>query len=78
MMPYILDLQNINLDYLVAFCLGILFSVTINAEAQAFVAQLLGDVRSSDRNRFHFNAFRHLDIPGTAAFFATTGGVSAS
>jgi Zn-dependent protease len=68
-MPYLLDLQNITLDYLVAFCLGILFSVTINAEAQAFVAQILGDVRSSDKTRFHFNAFRHLDIPGTIAFF---------
>ena len=68
-MPYILDIQNITLDYLVAFCLGILFSVTINAEAKAFVAQILGDVRSSDKTRFHFNAFRHLDIPGTIAFF---------
>jgi Zn-dependent protease len=68
-MPYILDLQNVTLDYLVAFCLGILFSVTINAEAQAFVAQILGDVRSSDKTRFHFNAFRHLDILGTIAFF---------
>lgn len=68
-MPYILDIQNITLDYLVAFCLGILFSVTINAEAKAFVAQILGDVRSSDKTRFHFNAFRHLDIPGTITFF---------
>jgi len=68
-MPYILDLQNVTLDYLVAFCLGVLFSVTINAEARAFVAQILGDVRSSDKTRFHFNAFRHLDIPGTIAFF---------
>ena len=68
-MPYIFDLQNITLDYLVAFCLGILFSVTINAEARAFVAQILGDVRSSDKTRFHFNAFRHLDIPGTISFF---------
>ena len=68
-MPYIFNLQNIILDSLVAFCLGILFSVTINAEAQVFVAQILGDVRSSDKTRFHFNAFRHLDIPGTMAFF---------
>ncbi len=56
------------LDYLVAFCLGILFSITINAEAQAFTAQILGDVRSSNNTRFHFNAFRHLDILGTVAF----------
>jgi Zn-dependent protease len=57
------------LDYLVAFCLGILFSVTINAEAQAFTAQILGDVRHSNNPRFHFNAFRHLNVPGTVAFF---------
>ena len=68
-MPYIPDLQNMTLDYLIAFCLGILFSVTINAEAQAFVAQILGDERFSDKTRFHFNAFRHLDILGTMAFF---------
>ena len=68
-MPYIPDLHNITLDYLVAFCLGILFSITINAEAQAFVAQILGDERSSDKTRFHFNAFRHLDILGTMSFF---------
>jgi Zn-dependent protease len=68
-MPYIPDLQNVTLDYLVAFCLGILFSVTINAEAQAFVAQILGDARFSDKTRFHFNPFRHLDILGTMAFF---------
>ncbi len=68
-MPYLFDFHNINFDYLIAFCLGILFAVTINAEAQAFVAQILGDVRSSDKTRFHFNAFRHLDIPGTIAFF---------
>lgn len=68
-MPYIIDIQNITLDYLVAFCLGIFFSITINAEAQAFVAQILGDVYPSDKSRFHFNSFQHLDFPGTVAFF---------
>jgi Zn-dependent protease len=68
-MPYIFDPSNFVLDYFIAFCLGLLFAVTINAEAQAFVAQFLGDVRKGDKNRFHFNAFRHLDIPGTVSFF---------
>ena len=68
-MPFTFDFQTIAIDYLIGFCLGILFSVTINAEAQAFVAQILGDVRPSDQTRFHFNAFRHLDFPGTVAFF---------
>ena len=68
-MPYLFDFSNILIDNYIAFCLGILFAVTINAEAQAFVAQFLGDVREQDKNRFHFNAFRHLDLPGTACFF---------
>ena len=70
-MPYIFDIHNIPLDYLIAFCLGVFFSITINAEAQAFVTQILGDVCPSDKSRFHFNGFRHLDIPGTMAFFIT-------
>jgi Zn-dependent protease len=68
-MPYKLDLSNFVFDSFLAFCLGTLFAVTINAEAQAFVAQILGDLRSDDKNRFHFNAFRHLDVLGTIAFF---------
>ena len=68
-MPYQLDFTKLVFDSFLAFCLGVLFAVTINAEAQAFVAQILGDVRSDDKNRFHFNAFRHLDVLGTIAFF---------
>jgi Zn-dependent protease len=68
-MPYLFDFSNILIDNYIAFCLGILFAVTINAEAQAFVAQFLGDVREEDKNRFHFNALRHLDLPGTVSFF---------
>jgi len=68
-MPYLFDFSNVLIDNYIAFCLGILFAVTINAESQAFVAQFLGDVREGDKNRFHFNAFRHLDIPGTISFF---------
>jgi len=68
-MPYLFDFSNIVIDSYIAFCLGILFAVTINAEAQAFVAQFLGDVREKDKNRFHFNAFLHLDLPGTVSFF---------
>jgi Zn-dependent protease len=68
-MPYLFDFSNILIDNYLAFCLGILFAVTINAEAQAFVAQFLGDIREEDKNRFHFNALRHLDLPGTVSFF---------
>jgi Zn-dependent protease len=68
-MPYLFDFSNMLIDNYLAFCLGILFAITINAEAQAFVAQFLGDVREQDKNRFHFNALRHLDLAGTVSFF---------
>ena len=68
-MPYQVDFSNFVFDSFLAFCLGILFAVTINAEAQAFVAQFLGDARQEDNSRFHFNALRHLDVLGTIAFF---------
>ena len=70
-MPYSIDFTNFVFDYFLAFCLGILFAVTINAEAQAFVAQVFGDVRQEDRTRFHFNPLRHLDFLGTIAFFTS-------
>lgn len=75
-MPYQIDFSSFVFDYFLAFCLGILFAVTINAEAQAFVAQILGDVRQEDRARFHFNALRHLDVLGTIAFFVSGFGWS--
>ena len=68
-MPYLFDFSNILIDNYLAFCLGILFAITINAEAQAFVAQFLGDMREEDKNRFHFNPLRHLDLAGTVSFF---------
>ena len=70
-MPYLFDFSNILIDNYLAFCLGILFAITINAEAQAFVAQFLGDVREQDKSRFHFNALRHLDPAGTISFFVS-------
>ena len=70
-MVYQIDFSSFAFDSFLAFCLGILFAVTINGEAQAFMAQLLGDVRQEDNSRFHFNPLRHLDVLGTIAFFAS-------
>jgi Zn-dependent protease len=70
-MVYQIDFSTFVFDYFLAFCLGILFAVTINAEAQAFVAQILGDVRQENQTRFHFNPLRHLDVLGTIAFFTS-------
>jgi Zn-dependent protease len=46
----------------------VLFAVLANAEGQAFMATSFGDQRVGATDRFHFNAFLHLDIVGTLAF----------
>ncbi len=57
-----------SIEDLLAFILGVLFAVTLNAEAQAFVATTMGDRQEKSSQRFHFNPLRHLDLLGTAAF----------
>ncbi|HAY23051.1 MAG TPA: hypothetical protein DCY27_13010 [Desulfobacterales bacterium] len=66
--PYLFDFHNIQIESLIGFILGMLFSVLFNAEGQAYLATVLGDRREAPKDRFHFNAFLHLDILGTAAF----------
>jgi Zn-dependent protease len=66
--PYVIDLAHLRIEELIAFILGMIFAVTINAEAQAFMATLAGDQRLQPKNRFHFNYFLHLDVLGTVAF----------
>jgi Zn-dependent protease len=66
--PYILNPQNLAIDAVVSFAVSVLLAVMINAEAQAFVATFLGDARSGAKDRFHFNAFLHLDILGSICY----------
>jgi Zn-dependent protease len=69
--PYLIDFANlaqIQIDDFIAFILGVLLAALINAEAQAFTATLLGDQRPDTKDRFHFNAFLHLDLLGSLAF----------
>jgi Zn-dependent protease len=66
--PFVIDPQNFAVDAVAAFCASVLVAVLINAEAQAFTATFLGDARTGAKDRFHFNAFRHLDILGTLSF----------
>ena len=66
--PYVPDLHNLQLESVIGFVLGVLFAVLFNAEGQAFAATSLGDRRVGATDRFHFNAFLHLDILGTVAF----------
>jgi hypothetical protein len=68
--PFILDPQNLAVDAVATFVVSALLALTINAEAQAFVAASLGDERVGARDRFHFNAFLHLDILGGLCYLA--------
>ena len=56
------------MDAVVSFGVAVLLAVMLNAEAQAFAATFLGDRRDKPKDRFHFNAFLHLDILGTINF----------
>ncbi len=66
--PYVLDPHNFAADAVVSFCVSVLLAVMINAEAQAFVSSFLGDSRINAKDRFHFNAFLHLDILGSICY----------
>lgn len=62
--PYIIDLHNLAIDAVAAFVVSALLAVMVNAEGQAFMAAFLGDSRVGAKDRFHFNAFLHLDVLG--------------
>jgi Zn-dependent protease len=66
--PYIIDLHNLAIDAVASFIVSALLAVMINAEAQAFVGAFLGDSRVGAKDRFHFNAFLHLDILGSICY----------
>jgi Zn-dependent protease len=69
--PFLLDPATLNIDSTVAFCVAVLVTVTLNAEAQAFMSNLLGDRRPGARDRLHFNAFLHLDILGSICYLVS-------
>lgn len=66
--PFIITPENLAVDAIAAFCVSVLLAVMINAEAQAFMGTFLGDSRVGAKDRFHFNAFLHLDILGTICY----------
>ena len=66
--PFILDPRNLAVDAVTAFCVSALLALMVNAEAQAFVSTFLGDSRIGAKDRFHFNAFLHLDILGSICY----------
>lgn len=68
LIPFVPGLHNLQVEPVIGFVLGLLFAVLVNAEGQAFLATILGDRRQGATDRFHFNAFLHLDILGSLAF----------
>jgi hypothetical protein len=66
--PYIINPQDLSIDAVTSFVVSALLAVMVNAEAQAFASTFMGDSRVGAKDRFHFNAFLHLDIWGSICF----------
>ena len=66
--PYIPDLSHLAVDSAVTFVVSALLAILINAEAQAWVATLLGDYDPDAKERFSFNVFLHLSVLGSLCF----------
>jgi Zn-dependent protease len=68
--PYTPDFSHLAVDGLISFVVSALLAIMVNAEAQAWVATLLGDTRPGAKDRFHFNAFLHLSFLGSLCYLA--------
>ncbi|MBF0229062.1 MAG: site-2 protease family protein [Desulfamplus sp.] len=66
--PFILNFSNLEFDKMVIFFVAILLSITVNAEAQAFMATILGDIKDDAKDRFHFNPLLHINLAGLICF----------
>jgi hypothetical protein len=60
--PYIPDLSHLPFDATVSFAVSALLAIMVNAEAQAWMATLLGDLRVDAKDRFHFIVFLHMSF----------------
>ena len=66
--PFLLDPSNLTIDATVAFCVAVLVAVLLNAEAQAFMSDFLGDRRPGAKDRLNFNAFLHVGVLGSICY----------
>ncbi len=66
--PFFLDPSNLTIDATVAFCVAVLVAVLLNAEAQAFMSDFLGDRRPGAKDRLNFNAFLHVGVLGSICY----------
>lgn len=68
--PFILNFSTPEFDKAVIFIVAVLLAITVNAEAQAFMATVLGDIRNNAKDRFHFNPLFHINLAGLICFAA--------
>ena len=68
--PFVLGPHNLAIDAVTAFVVSVLLACMVNAEAQAFASTILGDSRIGAKDRFHFNAFLHINILGSICYLA--------
>jgi Zn-dependent protease len=66
--PFLLDPSNLTIDSTVAFGVAVLVATLLNAEAQAFMADFLGDRRPGAKDRLNFNAFLHVGVLGSICY----------
>ncbi len=66
--PYIPDFSHLAFDSFVSFVVAALLAILINAEGQAWMANLLGDVRPDAKDRFHFIVFLHMSVLGSLCY----------
>jgi hypothetical protein len=66
--PYIPDFNHLALDTSVSFVVSALLAILINAEAQAWMATLLGDYRPDAKDRLHFIVFLHMSVLGSLSY----------
>ncbi|MBF0301916.1 MAG: hypothetical protein HQK73_02655 [Desulfamplus sp.] len=66
--PFLLNFSNLEFDKAVIFIIAVMLTITVNAEAQAFMATMLGDAREDAKDRFHFNPLLHINLAGLLCF----------
>jgi len=66
--PFFLDPSNLTIDATVSFCVAVLITTMLNAEAQAFMSNFLGDRRPDAKDRLNFNVFLHVGVLGSICF----------
>jgi hypothetical protein len=66
--PFLLDPFNLTIDSTVSFCVAVLITAMLNAEAQAFMSNFLGDSRPGAKDRLNFNVFLHVGVLGSICF----------